>query len=940
MGMVTIIYYADPTKPATETVQCANITEFLLSRFKTRDQLLDLRFFDREILGHELNQKGGDFLDISEGVVAVTHNSMIPRGPETWVYIAIAAVFAVATVLLMPKIPNILAGTDTGRDQQSGTNRLGDSTNEARVNQRIDDIFGTVTKHTPPLWQVPYRIGVNNQETEVLLVCIGRGKYQIDANQWYDGDTPVVSIPNAQVSIYGPGTHPGSGIPELQIGAEITEQIGVYRQSNDLNPAELPPPNDLDTGELLWRATGSGSSAILTAVYLPAGTSLTDLFGIGDEITLNDCFYLALDSSVKLYLNEDRTSGVNFITYLDPVDLSENNTLKYLVTNVTSGQLTLEIPVDATVDVVNAWANMTDYDFPLRVITVVSTLDPLLGGFGQVWVIDENVLSNSWLDNVYDPVELLASGPVNLFPNRYIPNPGKSYNNFIGPFRLNPGVTEVILNFVSANGFYKLVENTERLVSTPIEIVFIETDINGVETGDNLSVPVNYFSNTENLRKSVFKTVRMDVPFDYSSIAVRRTGDRDKSENVSNVDSVEWRDLYTFEPVSVSDFGNVTLAHIIIPSNSQSRLIKQRKQNVTLTRLITEYLGNGDFGPAESHATDQFDQILIHTMLDPAIGRLSLEHINADGFLALRDEIIDYFGSDEMCRFGYDFDTTSLTAQDTFMMICDVMMCVPYHQAGVYDAFFEKRQEISSMQITCRNKLPGSETRKTDYDRKNDGVEITFRNNETGVSDTVYIPQNQSSLNPERIDLKGCTSRLQAYRYGARIYNKQIHQTEFIKFDVDEFGRNVVPGKRIDSPDSARFTRRLDITDGYRVYDGEVVEVNGLEVELSEPVTFTEGEDHYIVFTKENGENTETILCTRIDDYTVLLGALPSEPIYDGYGKDRTKFTFMSEQLRESVSLLPQTIEFSLGDDGQEINTINSTNYSHRFYDNDLDVPT
>lgn len=935
MGMVTIIYYADPTKPATETVRCANITEFLLPRFKTRDQLLDLRFFDQEILGHEIEQKGGDFLDISEGTVAVTHNSMIPRGPVPWVYVAIAAVFAVATILLVPKIPNLVAATDTGRDQQSGTNRLGDSTNEPRINQRIDDIFGTVTKHTPPLWQVPYRVGVNNQETEVLLVCIGRGKYQIDPNEWYDGDTPAVNIPNAQVSIYGPGTHPGNGSPELQIGAAITEPIGIYRQSNDINPAELSPPNDLDTTEIIWQASGSGSTATLVAVALPVGKDLTDDYSIGDEITLNDCYFTEPDSGeLRLYLNTDLSIGVDFDTYTEPVDLSENKTLKYTVTGVTSNTLTLEIPVTASAPVLSAWASMSSYVFPRSMTNVVS------GKPTDVWVDSDTIQNNTWYDYIIESGEIVATFFTQIIRNSYGVSVGVPYNNFIGPVFTPKGATEAIMNFVSTNGFYKIVNNNEQFTSCVIEIVVFEVDANGVETGNSTPYTIGYSSVLGNVRKSVFKTHRFTLPYQYNKIFVRRTTDRDKSENVSNVDIVEWRDLYTFEPVSVSDFGDVTLAHIVIPSNSKSQLIKQRKQNVTLTRLITEYLGDGNFGPAESFATDQFDQILIHTMLDPAIGRLSLENINADGFLALRDEIISYFGSDEMCRFGYDFDSTSLTAQDTFMLICDVVMCIPYVQAGVYDAFFEKRQDVSSMQITCRNKIPESETRRIEYDRKNDGVEITFRNNETGVSDTVYIPQDQSSLNPERIPLKGCTSRLQAYRYGARIYNKQLHQIEFVKFDVDEFGRNVIPGKRIDSPDSTRFTRRLDITDGYRVYDGEVVEVNGLEVELSEPVAFTEGEDHYIVFTKENGENTETILCTRIDDYTVLLGALPSEPIYDGYNKDRTKFTFMSEQLRESIALLPQTIEFSLNDEGQEINTINSTNYSHRFYDNDLDVPS
>lgn len=991
MGMVKIIYYADPMKPATESVECNTVADFLLSKFSTRDQLLDLRFFDEEILGHEIDQTAGDFLSIDSGTVAITHDSMLPRGPLVWVYVVIAVVFAATVILLKPKIPDL----NGSNDQQSGTNRLGDSRNEPRINQRIDDIFGTVTKHTPPLWQVPYRIGINNQEAEILYLCIGRGKYQIPTDKWYDGDTPVINIPGAKVNIYGPGTHPGNGSPSTVIGGTITEKIGIYRQSNDLNPSELAPPNELENAGIVWRLSGSGGNAVLTAVSLPDGFSITDFYKVGDQLTLNGMNYVTASSTVELFYtdgiingtttNPDNISasgsssvtvdipagaisvtiegetyestagsasgsgsvtvtipsdviqteaggdlkyGRTFQTVTEPVDLSQGGTLMYTVISRTSTTLTLDIPSDAPAPVVSAWAAMSNYS-PVPATYRVTSLASL-----DVYVVDRDITNNRWLHKsgttYYD---------VNVASNLYRISAGVAFNNIVGPIFTPPGATEILLNFVSASGFYKLKENNEVKITANIKVTIYELDSNGNETGLSQVQNISYSSNPTSARQSVFKTARLVLPYVRSKVTAERTTNRDKDDNISNVDIIEWRDFYSFEPVDVTDFGDVTTAQVVIPSNSQSRLVKERKQKCDPTRLVTQYLGNGNFGPTESYATDQFDQILIHTMLDPVIGRMSLSNINADGFLDLRDEIESYFGSDEMCRFGYDFDTTSLTAQDTFFTICDAVMCVPYHQAGVYDAFFEKKQTVSTMQVTCRNKLPGSETRKKVYDRKNDGVEITFRNNETGASEVVYIPQDQSSLNPERITLNGCTSKLQAFRYGSRIYNKQLNQITFVKFDVDEFGRNIIPGKRLDSPDSTRFTKRAGVTDGYRVYDGEVVEVNGLEVELSEPVEFTEGEDHYIVFTKENGDNTESILCTRVNDFTVLLGSMPSEPIYDGYSRDRTKFTFTSEQLRHSVALLPQTIEFNLADDGSEVNTVSCTNYSDKFYDGDLEFP-
>ncbi len=934
--MVTIKYYRDiNTKP--EVFQCERVIDFIQPRFKTRDELLDLRFFDNDILSHEIDQSTGEFLDINEGTVAIIHDSMIPRY-EYAGYIIYAIVVAVAVVVLTPDpvIP------DTSRDQQSGTNTLGDSVNEPRINQRIDDIFGTVTKHMPSLWQVPYRIGVDNQETEVLLCCVGRGKYQIDPAEWYDGDTPVENIPNAAVNIYGPDTNPNDDLPESVIGYNITEKIGVYRQSNDLNPSELQPPNALDNAGIEWSLTGSDNSPIsvsLGAISIPDGFDFTEYYKVGDKIRLRGMYYIASPSNETLYVKGGTTSGGEFYgqvfeTYDTVVDLGEDSTLEYEIYEVVdtfAGKgLTLYMSPTASSEVINAWSQMTSYKPPKFLSRLL--VDTLL----DTHTIDTTIRNNDWF--ILDPNQ--SPSPqydVTVSGGDTAPYAGVLFENVIGPVFKPEKATEIILNFVSTSGFYKIENGNNVAVEADIQITFFEIDDNGDETGNFDTEIITYESNETSITQPVFKTVRLEPPYTRCKFIVERITNRDENSNISNVDIVEWRDFYSFEPISVDDFGDVTLAHVIIPSNSASRLIKQRKQNVTLTRKVTQYLGNGSFGPSENYATDRFDQILTHIALDPWNGRMELENINADGFIDIRNEIISYFGSDEMTRFGYVFDTTDMTFQDMYMLIADAVMCRPFVQAGVYDLFFEKAQTVSSMQVTCRNKIQGSEARRIDLDKENDGVELTYRDNETAVQETIYIPSDQSATNPMTLELKGVTSALQATRRANREYNKLKYELEYVQFDVDEFGRNIVPYKRIDSPDSTRFTKRADVDNGYRVYDGEVIEVNGLHVELSEPVEFIDSEDHYITFTKENGDNSEVIQCTQIDEFNVLLATIPAEPVYDGYSRDRTKYILVSEQLRESVALIPKTIDFNLSDDNVETHSIKLVNYTDNYYQNDLD---
>lgn len=910
--MVTIRYYKDPLTGEFTEHKHERVIDFIRSNFFTRDDILDLRFFSMEVLGEELTE---EYLDVDEGVVAITHDSKLPRTPDMWIYAAIAIVTAVATVLLAPSVsvPN-----QGNQSQQSATNSLGSTQNEARVGQRIDDIFGYVAKHMPPLWQVPYRVGVNNEETEVLLLCLGRGRYQTWEDRWYDGNTRLIDIPNAQLSKYEPGTWPGNGTPSFQIGSDINEKIGIYRQSNDLNPAELLPPNDLDNSlGAKWSITGT----TLTLTESPEGFSMTESFTVGSLVELTDFYYLGPATSKTLY-SATVPSGHTFNGGEEIVDLGQ---VQYTVTDVTSTTLTISVPPDAPAEVIAAWAAMSGYVVPEKYAYV----------YGQVGVdfytTDSLIYTSTWY---LDTEKTLM---VNKTVSTAIPLAAKPFDGYIGPFNVPADADEIILNFVSANGFYKLVENRETRISANIEVFVEELDNTGAPTGNSTVYPVVYSSNNS-VRKSVFQTKRIVLSYEKSRVSARRTTDRDKGDKVSNVDIVEWRDFYSFENVSGLDLGDVTLAHVVIPSNSQSRLIKERKQNVDVVRLVTEYQGNGVFGPTESFATDNFAQVLIHMSLDPFIGRQSLENINADGWLLLSQQIEDYFGSANTVRFGYDFDDTQVTYQDSFVQVAQVVMSKPYVQNGVYDLSFERTQNTSSMQVTCRNKMPGTEVREDVFEREYDGVEVTWRDEVSGVSETFYVPEDRSATNPDRIDLNGCITREQAYKFAYRVYNRQIYNRYNVSFDVDEFGRNIIPGKRIDSPDGTRFVVRPDSTDGYRVFDGEVVEVNGLLVELSEPVVFVDGEDHYVTFTKSNGDNSDPILCTQVDDFTIALSELPAEAIYDGYSQDRTKFVLVSEQLRESIAIIPETIEFKIDDNGAETNTVSAINYDSRYYKNDFDV--
>lgn len=930
-----IRYFERATSKQFETCCHKNIAEFLKAKNFNREELLRMRFFKGDVLGDEVDTSDISFLHEEEGEFEIFSGIDMPLGPVLpFVPYIVGALFFVAAIVLAPSIPNV--NVSDSSSSSSSTNKLGSTSNEANVNGRIDDIFGTVNYHTPPLWQVPYRIGVNNQETEVLLVCVGRGKYDINTSEVFDSYTPYTAIPLAQASIYEPGTYPGNGSPSQSVRGTVDQPIGVYRESTDLNASELLPPNDLDIGgDAVWSLEVVDGDAVFT---LTNGDEidvddLGEYFTAGTDVTLIDVFMRNVVGNVTLHRDiDDPDNPLEFdddpYTF-ESIELGDDLSGDYVISSV----LDLTISIDGT-----AWVDFSGY----LMTTYYSVTDD--NAVVQFYTDDTEIFdageNNQWWFNSDGTSG--GTDPAYYYETTVIdPDLGQVFDNTTGPVAIYSGATSVIVNLTSASGYYKLKSNNAVSISANVQIVVEELDDDGIVTGNSFEEIVVYTSNSSSLTKSVYQSVYIDIPYDNSRIRARRTTDRDKSSAVSNVDKIEWTALYSFEPIpDGTDFGDVTLMHCVIPSNSQSRIIKSRKTNLHVTRKITEYLGDGEFGSTESYATDSAVQIMIHTALDPKIGRLTLPKINADGLLDLETEINEYYGSTDMVKFGYDFDTTQMSYEDMFMLIANVIGCYPYTQNGVYDAFFEKPQTSSSLQVTCRNKIADSETREDIFYKQYDGVELTYRNNETGVSEVIYIPDDLSASNAETIEMLGCTTELQAYRRALRARNKQIYKMFNVEFDVDEFGRLIVPGSRIDSPDGTRFVRHQGNTQGYNIYQGEVVEVNGLVVELSEPVAFVDGEDHYIQFTNLTGENSELIMCTQGDDeYEIVLAETPVESIYDGYSRDKTKFTFCSEQLRESIALIPQTISSKM-DGATETNTISSINYDSRYYKDDMETPS
>ncbi len=147
----------------------------------------------------------------------------------------VAAVFAVAVVLLMPKIEDTFAN----QTASSGNNDLSNRSNKTRINGRFVDVTGEVYS-VPDVLQPEWAKYVDGHEVRVGAYVFGRNT--IDVKEMSDGESLISDRAGASAGIYRPYTSPNNSLPFEQIGDEIGEDIvGVY-QSTDAVDQTLEAP--------------------------------------------------------------------------------------------------------------------------------------------------------------------------------------------------------------------------------------------------------------------------------------------------------------------------------------------------------------------------------------------------------------------------------------------------------------------------------------------------------------------------------------------------------------------------------------------------------------------------------------------------------------------------------------------------------------------------
>jgi hypothetical protein len=924
-----------------ERVVVKNISVFLQSRFtrfpKTAKIYHEQISQDNDVTPQNL--KDIDKLNNLRGELYVIVHAGDP--------ITIVAVgLAVASVAFALTI-DIPTPTQRNTQASSPNNSLSERQNKERLHGRIPDIFGTV-RSTPDLISPLYKVYEDHQEVEYSMMCIGRGEYEIDAQEVRDDTTKISDISGASVNIFKPYTSPNTQhSPQLTIGNPILEPVLAAKRSNAVNGQVLRAPNSNSlkgADDIKFNSLGQVKSAPGTAI------NFTEKFTAGDTIQISDAVFTGPESGssdgeytkkVRFWSSfvEYQVAG-SIVSSGDIVkieralfvydDGTESKLLDlsgtYTVSSSDSSGFFLQNPSSVNSDWNLITGNFTGDKTPFTSVDISVSANPVtvnLNGSYTVVSVNSDTITLDSPASVKSDWNDIASYENN--ETGYLsPKLVTSANKLIGWFTLDePGLTDIYFNFVALNGLYKD-DGKKQLrfdVTISATIRAVDENDNPIGMEEAHSITLEGSSLTTSTR-----AVTLKVRPSFSGrcqVRAWRVTPSDLDFEGSVVDEVKWRDVYAMTRITEEHFGDVTTVHSKTYATDGALSIKNRKLNMLVTRKIPTRISGNTF-TTELNASTNVADILCFICLDPKIGNRSILEVDVDNIYDTVEDIKNYFGTDSAAEFNYTFDSENLSFEETISSIAQAIFCKAYRRGSQIKLTFEKLTDTSTILFNHRNKIPGSESRTVRFGNQdgNDGIEFQYQSNEDDAIETIYIPSDKSAINPKKIESIGVRNYEQAFFHAWRAYNKVKYQNIAVDFEATAEANVLTIADRILVADNTRSGTQ----------DGEIISQDGLILELSQPYQLDENKQ-YTIFLQHTDASVEPItISAGEDEYHVVLAHAPKQALSlnTNHYAVATYQIVANDSTREHAFLLTEK-----NNQSNFTSRLTAINYDTRYYEKD-----
>ncbi|TCM62294.1 hypothetical protein EC844_12522 [Acinetobacter calcoaceticus] len=926
-------------------VEVKSVTFYLATEFKAfpanariyHDQIAescDVTPYDRRSL-KKLEKLEGDFIVV-----------IYPQWIQFVYYavVALTAALSIYTYMTMPK-PAVQAA-------QSANNDLASRQNQARLNGRIPEIFGTVHS-TPDLIAPPFTYYDSEyREIEECVMVISRGYF--DIHYCRDDQTDVHDISGASVSVFDPHTNI-IGKPIYQVGEEFKEAPTYAVKSKAINGQTTERPNDqkIESSDIYFEYPNLIKSR--AAVNFSEMFVKDDSIGIyGADFGVEDVQWSGttiFTSERKVIVNSPLDAGsvsdfkgvlltgalIEVISEVLPSeegdpptyittykDLSGQYKAQSVEKTATQSGFQYTIAIADAMTVNSNWSFITKKETALAGVKINKNANSInLNGSFQVESVEQSVIKLKLPNQVNQDWAKLETLPRNSTIDQIASiRLDKLDTVWVGWHNLVMKECErLTFNFFFQNGlFYQ--DSKGGVWQAAMEVLIEYQRIN--DANQPIGPIYTTTKTISNKSKSAFGTT-VNIDLQVKGSMRFRVARATPTKNDKTQDLCKIKDVYGSAKSDILNYGDVTVVRSKTVGTEGALSLKERKLNLLVTRKLP-IDGTGDLV-----ATRDAGQALIYLALDKKNGRRTEHEVDIEQIKAEIQSVKDYFGSEKAAEFCYTFDDTNLSFQEEAEMIASTAFCRSRRFGSKLRLALEKPQENAVLLFNHRNKAPQTETMTTStvVEKAYDGIELEYSDplDDARIKYRIWFDlkkeqafEGDGANNPMTIKTSGIRNHEQAKTRAWREWNKLQYRRTTVKFDALDESNLLAEYDKILVANNTRL----------KTQDGDVEYVDGLILHLSQDVDMSEGE--YKIFLQMSNGTVDMIPCTKVDAYQVALSRPPRMPLVTA--DDRTLHTtYQIVKAGDDKSNAFMMTEMS--PNGRMLNTVTCVNYTDQYYEKD-----
>ena len=899
-----------------EIVECEDVLKELSSRYATFPKTA--RIYHEQVSEQTdvtpADKHGVERLQKLQGDFYVVHYPEYEAIP--YIIALIAAVVAAVALRNKPKVA-LEEKSDNGNNNVT---KLSTRSNKNRYGERIADIYGTV-KYYPDLLANSLIFDEINTKYEITKMCVGLGNYVV--SDFKEGEE-LISGKNGEC-VYAEYIKDGVVAERviynennLYNAMDIKGLLDVYSSYLTVNKKDLVPLHrafNLQAGTYTYfQIVDNRLTLQIKTIEKNENVKVSQYYKTGDilhiETTTNDeSSYFSLLKTARFKYDEVKRTIVGIVTIRTEETLQkfiawcnervdnifipkyvayENNknrsTSQYYefrfngkpnVYRYFNGEVAVEMPLSSKTNI-RTWSHYRNYEENKTIdfknidgvqVSLKPTTDLIDGNFVVSSVEEERL----WLDLQPNAKVELTRGYLSeaeaSTKTKIIPVNTDSYKKSY-VFEARDNIRRLFVSLSAPQGLYSMNKNSGSQSPLTLEYGLKIYDITNGETlyheDTKLFRGESKTKRALSLQFELVRTLPNDHRFRVDIYCKTGFVEGDNVIQDVYVDSIQ-----LLRDINYNGMPECVVITTITRSGADAALTTQRSFNLIVTRKLPILPAFGDMPPA-SYPIAIYDIIT-----NPLIGGMQAENVDVPSLIKSFKDNEAYFGHNGYCWFNYAFKDDNISMEE---MLLAVSAVCPVKIKRVGSKFYfeaDLPMVAPKLLFNHRNILPDSVKKTYNFgiDKDYDGVEIKFVDKEQDyVERTIQLP-NSGLTKPRKVTLNGCTHEGHARMLGWREWNGLKFRSKTIQLDALQESNILTTGDFVIVPDEL-------IINNHVISSGEILEVIGLKLTLSQPCNLQSEEAETVIIVQHSDGVIEAIECVVNDKTPYLwLNKAPRTPL-------------------------------------------------------------